>query len=51
MNTPEIITQIVIQKIREPEGVSYHLETSGNPTLQEKQQLLGIAEHIIQHQD
>lgn len=51
MNTPEIITQILIQKIREPEGVSYHVETAGNFTLQEKQQLLSIAELIIQHQD
>lgn len=51
MNNPEIITQLVIQKIREPEGVSYHVDTIGDPTLQEKQQLLGIAETIIQHQD
>lgn len=51
MNNPEIITQISIQKIKGPEGVSYHLDTIGNPTLQEKQQLLAIAETIIKHQD
>lgn len=50
MSNPEIITQIVIQKIREPEGTSYHLEISGNPTLREKQELLRVAEIIIQHQ-
>lgn len=37
MNNQEIITQLVIQKIREPEGISYHVDTIGNPTLQEKQ--------------
>lgn len=51
MSNPEIITQLVIQKIKEPDGVSYHVETVGNPTLQEKQQLLAIAQTIIKHQD
>lgn len=51
MNNPKIITQISIQKIKEPEGDSYHVDTIGNPTLQEKQQLLAIAETIIKHQD
>lgn len=51
MKNPEIIIQIVIQKFKEPEGVSYHVDTVGNPTLQEKQQLLAIAETIIKHQD
>lgn len=51
MSNPEIITQLVIQKIKEPEGVSYHVDTVGDPTLQEKQQLLGIAETIIRHRD
>lgn len=51
MKNPEIIIQLVIQKFKEPEGVSYHVDIIGDPTLQEKQQLLGIAETIIKHQD
>ena len=40
---------ITISQIREPAGVSYHAETTGNPTPETAYQLLKIGEAILTH--
>ena len=40
---------ITISQIKEPAGISYHAETTGNPDPETARQLLKIGESILTH--
>lgn len=40
---------ITISRIKEPAGISYRAETTGNPTPETARQLLKIGESILTH--
>lgn len=40
---------ITISQIKDPAGVSYHAETTGNPDPETARQLLKIGESILTH--